>query len=282
MKKLLAGGVIIMSLFVALSLYYSSIEKLDPLSKQAIDSEIAERYEELYKEHYKVDEEKVRMLESSLMEERVQSQLEDVRAGYWAKAKEETLGGVAEYVEASPEVVSFLVDFEELESQKYSSLDDFFIKNYPTSRFIGYDLRGQCQKNNISDERCLLLLAIAGKESGFDTAYVMNDRTVAVSEGKARNNPFGLKANRRYIDTKCGEDIPCRGKYQSIPYDGFAFVDFNTWESGLDWFMNDTLAKGYPRVTNPYQMIGYFNSNPKWADDVSHFIKILRPLYNNN
>jgi len=278
LKKILKIVLILILLGGLVNLFMPS-EKVE-LTKEQIDTKISERYEEIYSERFEEEQIPIEAEEITSMKERVQIRLEDLKAGYWKEAKEETLGGVKEYIEASPEVISFIIDFDKLESQKYASIDDFLEKNYPNSRLIGHNIKARCKKNEMSENQCLLTLGIAGKESAFDEAYVKNDWSPAVMEGKARNNMFGLKANRRYIDTKCGEDKECRAKYSSIPYDGFAFVPFNTFESGLDWFMNDTLKKGYPSVTNPYQMITFYNNNPKWADDVQHFMNILKPLLN--
>ncbi len=246
MKKLLTIGIISSILFGAVGIYHFSVESLDPLSKEAIDDRIQEKYETLYEGHYKIDEEKIRQLENSLMENRVSEELKDVRASYWAEAKEDILGGIAEYVSASPEVVPLLVDFKKIESQQYSSLDDFFIKNYPSSRWIGYEdkLISDCKEWGATEFQCLSAIVISGTESGFDTAYVKNDRTTALDEGRARNDLWGLKANRRYIDAKCGDTKECRANYSSIPYDGFAFVDFNTFDSGVEWFLTDTMMQG--------------------------------------
>lgn len=287
MKKLLAGGAIVMMLFIGLGSYYYQVGQLDPLSKEAIDMEIAERYEELYKEHYKIDQAKVTELEKIEMENRIEKQLESIRAQYWAESKQETLKGVTEYIEASPEVVSLLVDFDKLESQKYSSIDEFLVKNYPSSRWIGYPVEEKCKEYGATKWQCIAMIVISGTESAFDTAYVKNDRTQAIDEGKNRNNLWGLKANRRYIDAKCSMPVVshwaetnCRTEYSSIPYDGFAFVDFNSYESGVKWFITDTMQKGYKSVTNYNQMVGYFNASQSWADKCNHFHNILEPLLN--
>ena len=261
-------------------IYFTLKSPVEPMTKEQIDADIAVRYEEIYKDNYKTDKNIIEAQERIDMEIRVKNKLDKKDEDYWRIAKEDRLNGTKDYIKASPEVVSFLIDFDKIESQKYASIDEFLVKNYPSSSMIGKDLKGDCKKNGASKEQCLIDLGIRGKESSFGSVYVKNDRTLAIEEGAKRNNPWGLKANRRYIDEKCKDDKECRAKYSSIPYDGFSFVDFNSYESGVKWFHTDTLQKGYPSVTNPYQMVGYYNSNPKWADDVRQFMNILEPLLN--
>lgn len=255
-----------------LYLYWLNNSQMDGANKymEMFNKQSQENFDKIYSDNYKPDYEAIVNQEEIKKVNAIKLREDDLIAEYWRRAKSMEGQQIGAIPQKYNEIYADLV-VKDVENGNYNSLQQYLLENYPTSRLVNFPIIETCKKYLASREQCATMLAIAGVESGMDTNYVTHGRVQDIEGGRARNNMWGLKMNKRYANLKGISSVT------RPPYDNYSFVDFSTLDSGTKFFL-EFLNQEYKGASQPSHLHPAFNQSDTWLLKANRFYNILLPL----